>query len=160
MKRKLSGRDVFLLLTAFFVVIFAVNGIFIAQAVMTFRGEDQQDPYLQGIDFNRTLEREALQKSIGWRASIEGTRTNRGSAEIVVTLKDSRLEPVRHLLLQGMLRHPSDQHRDRAFTLSEISPGAYASRLNGIAAGAWDVVVLTPSKLTPPFEAERRLWLR
>ena len=159
MKRKLSGRDVLFLLAAFFVVIFAVNGVFIAQAVMTFRGEDQQDPYLQGIDYNRTLEREAIQNSIGWHASIGGTRTVQGAAEIIVTLKDSRLEPVRHLLLRGTLRHPSDQHRDRAFTLSEISPGAYASRLNGITAGAWDVVVLTASTKTP-FAAERRVWLR
>jgi nitrogen fixation protein FixH len=158
MRGQLTGGRVLLLLIAFFGVIFAVNGVFIAEAVGTFRGEDQQDPYLQGIDYNRTLARRAMQAKLGWRAMIDGQRDLRGLVTLTVNLHRPDGSPVEGLQLTGILRHPVDQNRDRALVFAELAPGRYETRLVHVTAGVWDAVV--HAKNGVPFEADRRLWMR
>ncbi|MEI7790042.1 MAG: FixH family protein, partial [Alphaproteobacteria bacterium] len=52
MIKTLTGRGVLLCLAGFFGLIFVTNAIFITEAVKTFRGEDEQLPYLQGVAYN------------------------------------------------------------------------------------------------------------
>ena len=70
MIKTLTGRGVLLCLAGFFGLIFVTNAIFITEAVKTFRGEDEQLPYLQGVAYNQTLEHRAQQARLGWQASI------------------------------------------------------------------------------------------
>ncbi|HEY1878254.1 MAG TPA: FixH family protein, partial [Rhizomicrobium sp.] len=66
MTGRLTGRGVLIWLFGFFAVIFAMNIYFIMVSSRTFRGEDEQKPYLQGVEFNQTLARRAEQESLGW----------------------------------------------------------------------------------------------
>jgi nitrogen fixation protein FixH len=158
MKGQLTGGRVLLLLVAFFGVVIAVNVAFIVEAVGTFRGEDQQDPYLQGIDYNRTIARRELQAKLGWRATIDGERDAEGVATLTVTLHRPDGTPINGLKLGGILRHPVDQHRDRVLVFAEAAPGRYETRVAHVTAGAWDAIVR--AKTGAPFEADRRLWMR
>ena len=67
---KLTGRGVLLILAGFFGVIILTNAIFITAAVRTFRGEDEAKPYLQGVEYNRTLVRRAEQVSHYMRENL------------------------------------------------------------------------------------------
>ena len=85
--RPLTGHGVLVWLAGFFGIVIATNAIFITEAVRTFRGEDEQKPYLQGVKYNQTLAHRAEQAKLGWRASIEARRLPAGQLEILVALR-------------------------------------------------------------------------
>lgn len=153
----LTGRSVLLWLTGFFGVIIATNTIFIIEAVKTFRGEDEQKPYLQGVEYNQTLARRAQQKELGWHASIDAHRLAQGQVEILVALRHRDGSPETGARLDGELRHPADENRDQPLRFSQISSGLYQATVEA-APGNWDVLVANSKGA--PFQATRRLWLR
>ena len=155
--KPLTGRAVLIWLTGFFGIIIATNTIFITEAVKTFRGEDEQKPYLQGVEYNQTLAHRAEQKRLGWRASIDARRLAAGQGEIQVELRHRDGSPETGARLAGELRHPADENRDRALRFSEISSGIYQATVQA-APGNWDVLVSNAQGA--PFQATRRLWLR
>jgi nitrogen fixation protein FixH len=159
MTRTLTGRGVLLWLTGFFGLIFATNAAFITVAVKTFRGEDEQLPYLQGVEYNDTLAHRALQKKLGWQATISAVRHPDGSVRVSVSLRqpDGKAPPAERL--SGELRHPSDENRDQALHLVSEGGGAYRADLPKVSPGIWDVVVKS-DKGDVPFEAIRRVLLK
>jgi len=157
MNRILTGRGVLLLLVGFFGVIFATNAIFITEAVKTFRGEDEEKPYLQGVAYNQTLEHRAQQARLGWQASIAARRQSSGRVGIILELLQRDGIPETRAVMTGELRHPADETRDRPLRFSEVSAGVYRAELTGVAPGNWDVLVANNGG--DPFQASRRLWL-
>jgi nitrogen fixation protein FixH len=163
--KPLTARKTLAIFVASFGVVFAVNGYMIAQAISTFRGEaastfrgeSESDEYLQGVNFNQTLARRAQQKAMGWQAAIGASREVSGAVRIVLDVKSRDGSPVEGLDIQGVLRHPSDAHRDRMLAFFEKGSGAYQSLLTQVAPGAWEVDVRSPNV---PFEASRTVWLR
>lgn len=159
MSGTLSGGRVLLWLCGFFGVVIAVNVCFIAVSSRTFRGEDEQKPYLQGVAYNDTLDRRARQAELGWTATISAARLPDGKVRIDIAMRDRQGRPVTESGLTGELRHPSDENRDQALRFAQAAPGDYQAMLAHVGPGAWDVVVQSGTPATP-FEASRRLWLR
>jgi nitrogen fixation protein FixH len=157
MKSRITGPRVLLMLVAFFGVIIAVNVVFIVEAVGTFSGEDKQDPYLQGIDYNHTIAEHEAQAKLGWRATIDAGRDGRGLATMAIAVRRDDGTPVTGLRLAGLLRHPADQHLDKPLTFAEAAPGRYVAQIARVRAGAWDAIIRAKGGV--PFEAARRLWL-
>lgn len=157
MNRVFTGRGMLLWLAGFFGIIFMTNAIFITAAVKTFRGEDEQYPYLQGVAYNQTLEHRAEQARIGWQASIVARRTASGRVSITVELHQRDGKPQTQAVMTGELRHPADEYRDRPLRFSEISAGVYQTELTSVAQGNWDVLVNNSG--AESFQASRRLWV-
>ncbi len=159
MTRTLTGRGVLLWLTGFFGLIFATNAAFITVAVKTFRGEDEQLPYLQGVEYNDTLAHRALQKKLGWQATISAVRHPDGSVRVGVSLRQPNGKAPPAERISGELRHPSDENRDQVLRLVSEGGGAYHADLPNVSRGIWDVV-LKSDKGNAPFEAVRRVLLK
>lgn len=157
MMRPLTGRGVLVWLAGFFGLIILTNVIFITEAVKTFRGEDEQKPYLQGVEYNQTLAERAEQVRLGWLASIDARRLTTGGVAILVNLRHKDGQPERGARLTGELRHPADENRDRALNFSQVAPGLYEAHVQA-APGNWDILVSNIQGA--PFQAVRRLWLR
>ena len=157
MAKEFTGRDLLYWLVLSFTVVIAVNVYFIVMSITTFRGEDVQKPYLQGVEYNRTLAERAEQEKLGWKATIGATRLTGGKVRVDVVLRQADGAPETQVALNGELRHPADETRDHTLRLQEIAAGQYSGVVSGVAAGAWDVVVSTPSGT--PFEASRRVWV-
>lgn len=158
MTHEMTGRQVLAWLIGFFALIMAVNTVFIVVSVKTFRGEDEQKPYLQGVEYNQTLALRAEQKKIGWHASVSASREPSGAVRISVSLNRANGAPEMQAMLNGELRHPADENKDRTFVLSQTGPGGYQAELSGVSAGTWDLIVTTRDPKLP-FEASRRLWV-
>lgn len=159
MKGPLTGRHVLACVVAFFLFIIAANVWFVSAAMRSFRGEDEQKPYLQGIAYNTTLAHRAEQAHKGWHATIAAERLRQGRVRVTVAIARPDGAPQAGEKLTGELRHPMDEHRDRPLRLMETAAGRYQAELSGVTAGTWDVVVTAaPGQI--PFEASRRLWLR
>ncbi len=159
MAKELTGRGTLMILLASFGIVFAVNGYMAAEAIQTFRGDDEDHAYLQGIDYNLTLDRRAAQRALGWQAAIGAKRDSSGVLHIALSMTGRNGQPLKHLSLDGLLRHPTDANRDRRLHLTETRDGFYSGALAQVTPGAWNLVVEDPSSKTP-FEAERSLWLR
>ncbi|HEY8254984.1 MAG TPA: FixH family protein [Rhizomicrobium sp.] len=157
MTRKLTGRGVLLVLAGFFGVIFATNAIFITTAVHTFRGEDEANPYLQGVEYNHTLARRAEQARLGWRASIGDRRLASGAILLTIDVSQPDGKAPKGLSLTGELRHPADEHRDRILHFAETVPGHFETQLRDVTPGRWEMVV--SNSRAEPFRTERRLWV-
>jgi len=153
----LTGRGVLMWLSSFFAVVIATNIYFITMSITTFRGEDEQKPYLQGIEYNDTLARRAEQARLAWHAEVSVTRLSSGHVRISVVLRDRRGAGL-SVPLSAELRHPSDENRDLVLHLNGISPGSYEADAGPVSRGRWDLIVNSASTKTP-FEARRRLWV-
>jgi nitrogen fixation protein FixH len=160
MSRTWNGYHVLATLLATFAVVLAVNVLFIVKAYTTFSGEDVQRPYLQGVEYNETLERRALQARLGWKATVEAVRTGPLSVRVVVHLSDRFGVPLSQASLHAYFKHPSDAGRDREINLHSAGAGVYEGVAGGVPSGAWDLDVAAQNAPTTPFEAGRRVWLR
>ena len=153
----LTGRGVLMWLSGFFAIVIATNVYFITMSISTFRGEDEQKPYLQGVEYNDTLARRAEQARLAWHAEVSATRLSSGHVRISVVLHD-RQGATLSVPLSAELRHPSDENRDLVLRLNAVSPGHYEADAGSISRGRWDLIVNSASTKTP-FEATRRLWV-
>lgn len=123
-EKQLTGRHVLLMVVAFFGVLILVNGIFISQAVGTFRGEDVERSYRQGLDYNDTLVARREQAALGWRAQVQQNDVT-GQADlrdIRVWLTDENGAALSLDHLDGYLRHPVDRALDIAVTFETSIP--------------------------------------
>jgi nitrogen fixation protein FixH len=140
-----------------FGVVFAVNGFFIARAIATYPGEDVQNPYLQGVDFNQTLQARAEQAAEGWQATIAAKRVAGGAVEVTIVVdKKAGVLPA-DFSLTGLLRHPSDEELDHPLSFAASGPNRFVGHITGVRRGAWDVQVKANGRVA--FEASRRVWL-
>lgn len=158
MIKSLSGKAVAGWLAGFFVIVIAMNAYFIAVSVKTFRGEDEQKPYLQGVAYNDTLARRAAQQALGLSATIGAVRQADGKLRIDLRIRQADGSAVAGLALSGELRHPSDETRDKPLRLDQMEPGRYVGLLSGVGTGMWDISVSSRDAHLP-FEAARRVWV-
>lgn len=129
----LSGRHVLIAMVAFFGVIFAVNGVLLWQAVATHSGLVASEPYRKGLGYNRRIEADERQQSLGWTTLATVERSH----GVSITLLDRLGEPVTGLQLVGTIGRPSTGHRDLALRFFEQAPGRYVAPVSGLDAGAW-----------------------
>ncbi|MFT3728128.1 MAG: FixH family protein [Terricaulis sp.] len=135
---ELRGWHVLVWLLVFFGVIISVNVYFAFAAVGTFPGEDVTHPYIQGLEYNRTLAEHRAQQAQGWRVDAGFAQSPRG-AQLQINLHDRNGAPIRGASLNGVLRWPTDSHRDRQLAFHEQTNGLYVADLNGLSEGDWDL---------------------
>ena len=157
--RELKGWHVLVMMLGFFGVIIGVNTVFVTYALSTFAGEDEKQPYLKGLAYNRALEARAAQDALGWSAEIDTMRAEGGATIIRVRLATSEAKPLVALDVTARLRHPVNSYLDRTVKLTASGDGAYEARVPGLVRGQWDVVAETKSSEGTGFTATRRVLL-
>ena len=153
----LRGWHVLAGLLAFFATVIAVNVYFAFAAVGTFPGEDVTHPYIQGLEYNRTLSEHRAQQAQGWRVAA-GFEPAANGAMLAIELRRRDGVPLAGARVDGTLRWPADSHRDRALTFRESAPGRYVTDLSGLAEGDWDLraTATAPDRHSLDFEADLR----
>lgn len=133
---KLRGWHVLAMLIGFFGVIFAVNGVFVFQALKSFPGEDVRKSYVQGINYNETLEERRAQAALGWRAAI-------GIDEELLVVELTREDggQLTGKAMIGELRRTIDDEDDRAVVFRSVGAGRYVAEVGALAPGEWRIRV-------------------
>ncbi|MBR9826140.1 MAG: FixH family protein [Alphaproteobacteria bacterium] len=150
--RPLTGWHVLALMVAFFAVTIGVNATFITLAMRTHPGEDVPRSYMQGVNYNDTLERRRQQEELGWQA-----RFNTLDGELLIEVRDRSDAAVSGLMLEGLLVHSADTTMDAELEFVERRSGVYVAALPDAAEGQWRVRAHNAGEL--PFELEQDLWL-
>lgn len=147
----LNGWHVLAAFVAFFGLIFAVNGLFMYQAIHTFPGQTVDNPYEAGLEYNRTLAQAAAEARLGWKAQV-----GQSGETIRLIVQDSAGRPVEGLTVSGKIERPATEQGRRMIQLKEVSAGSYQVALSDMT-GAWDFSATARDKAGHVFEAHRRL---
>lgn len=153
-EKKLTGWQVLLIFLGFFGVIFAVNGVFLYNAITSFPGEDVEKSYLQGLNYNQTLDARAAQAELGWQAQagIE-------SGKMVFMLQDATGQDLSGYPVIVEARRLTSDAEDQVLTLKSIGAGEYQASVDALTSGQWrmDITVLDFDAETTVFQARKDL---
>ncbi len=135
---RITGRHVLFTLLGFFLVILAVNMIFLNFAVRTFPGEKEKKSYLQGLNYNDRLASRAAQDALGWSAAIEEAVLTDGTMHLAITMKTRSGAPVNGLAMSAVLSRPADDAQDQPVAFNAIGGGRYETAAPA-GPGAWNL---------------------
>ncbi|HWV82104.1 MAG TPA: FixH family protein [Hyphomicrobiaceae bacterium] len=155
----LKGRHVLMAFLGFFLVVFAVNGVFLYSAISTYTGIVAVEPYRKGLNYNQRIAADEAQKAQGWHDALEVTR----SGQVTLRLTNRLGVPVEGLAVTGTFGRPSTAQHDVKLELTELQPGTYSAQMAPPEAGAW-MVALEARPLAAPaeiaYQLRKRLWLK
>lgn len=157
--KKIEGRHVLMALSAFFGMMFIVNGILTYYAVGTFNGFETTDAYRKGLSYNDRIALDTAQALNGWQPVV---RYEGEKQKLIVEMLDAHGRGVAGLAISGEIRRPVTDNEDRKITLHEIAPARYAAPLK-LSAGQW----IFSARISRPgaqdeaaFRFKQRLWVK
>lgn len=150
----LRGVHVLLIMLAFFGLMFAVNGVFLYHAITSFPGEDVKKSYLQGLNYNETLEARSAQAARGWQAEA-----GLSDGELVFRLADQAGAPLSGYPAVAHARRLATNADDLILTLQPGLSGEYRSAVSHLAPGIWrlDIRILDRAAETTLFTARKEV---
>lgn len=157
--RPFTGYHVLAALVAFFLVIFAVNGVMIYKAETTFGGLDTQDAYRKGLTYNDRIAAAEEQARLGWQDRTDFIAETRS---IRVALTDRAGEAVPGLNVSAKLQRPTTSQFDHEISLSPTGANTYEASVADLEPGWWTVNIRAQrgSEGEALYEARRRLWIK
>jgi nitrogen fixation protein FixH len=156
-KRNLTGRHVLILVLTFFGAVFAVNGVFLYQALSSYTGVVAQEPYRKGLKYNERIAAAERQESLGWSAGLELEQG--GRLALALSGKDGK--PVTGLRVTGVIGRASSSRHDAALAFTEEEAGVYVAAVGELAPGSWVASVeATASGTDRPADGDRKVLYR
>ena len=137
----LTGRKVFFILACFFGTIASADAVLVVSAVRTWSGTEATSAYKAGQLYNSELALARSQDARGWNLSLKTEREPDGAVRLAAELRDAGGKTLGGRTLTAVLQRPTDQRGDRKAALVEGAAGSYATVLEDVAPGQWDIVV-------------------
>jgi nitrogen fixation protein FixH len=157
----LTGRTVLVVIVCFFVVVFAVNGVFLFLALSTNTGVVAVEPYRKGLKYNDRVAAEQRQRDLGWTSDI---LIAADETTLVATIRDRDGNGVHGLTAAAKIGRAATDREDVEAKLIETTPGRYEAKLllSGTGSYVANLEVMDPSTAAPAvaYRARRRIWLK
>ena len=151
-----TGGHFLVCMVVFFAIDIAINVGFIVRSVQTFPGEVAADPYEAGVEYDKTLAREAVERKLGWQATVGDTVATAKGESIEVRWTDQTGRPLSGLAVTGLLRRPATEQQNTSLRFIQTGPGVYRA-VARVAPGAWDLDVTAANGRGDQRTAGRRL---
>lgn len=155
---RITGRHVLFAMVGFFLIIIAVNTVFITLAVQSFPGEQEEKSYLQGLNFNDRLAAREAQDALGWSVDIDKAELAADAAIIELSFKSREERPIYDLDIEGMLSQPADNDRDQALVFTPSGPGRFEAQAKNVTPGVWILNARAVSSRNETFEFTTKLY--
>ena len=139
--KPLTGRMVLVMLVAFFVVVFGVNGLMMTLAVQTLPGTEVDSAYSASLAYEKEIGAAHDQDARAWKVNAHIQRSADGGATVQVEARDNHGVPMSGLTFQGRFERPADRRSDQPVGLTEVGGGIYRGSAAPIAPGQWDLVL-------------------
>lgn len=141
-----TGRPFFRLepwptaIVLFFVVVVAVNVVFIRLSMTSWTGVVTEGAYDKGVAFNKVLQAQKVQDALGWRVTLDDSALLAGADGVLrLEVLDRQGGAVAAARVTGQLVRPIQQGNDLTFTMTESRPGHYEAPLHIALPGVWDL---------------------
>lgn len=154
---QLTGRHVLAMFVAFFGVVFAVNGYFLAHAISTYTGVVSLEPYRKGLAYNERIAANERQTALGWTDQV---RIEEGGV-LALTISTATGGAVSGLHVTAQVGRPSTAVVDRTVRFIDQGRGRYVADTGLLEPGNWIVAVEargSAADAEPKYRARRRLW--
>ncbi|MCK5574981.1 MAG: FixH family protein [Sphingomonadales bacterium] len=125
----------------FFVVLFAVNIVFVTLAYDSYSGLADEDPYGRGVAYNKNLAAEEAQMAMGWAVRLEKTRDDAGGLLRLHTAGQDGTPLARAGVIAKLYR-PVIEGMDQNLTFADMGQGVFEARLDDVPKGNWELRVL------------------
>ncbi|MEM9619704.1 MAG: FixH family protein [Pseudomonadota bacterium] len=155
---RITGRHVLFGMIGFFLVIIAVNIVFLTLAVQSFPGEQEKKSYLQGLNFNDRLAAREAQAALGWTVNIDKAELAAEAATIELSFETREERPIFDLDIDGVLSQPADNDRDQSIVFSASGPGRFEAQADNITPGVWVLNARAVSSQNETFEFTTKLY--
>ncbi|MBE7636668.1 hypothetical protein GUA87_07400 [Sneathiella sp. P13V-1] len=160
MEKKLEGKHVFMILLAFFGVMFAVNGVFVYVALTSFSGVTEKDAYVKGLNYNRAIEENLEQRARNWLVLLDTENLGQSSSILTLSAKDRNGEDLFFDDVTMVLKRPAQEDLDFEVTLTKEAE-KFVATVEFPLPGQWDVIVLANGAgYDKPYRLEKRLWVK
>jgi nitrogen fixation protein FixH len=129
-----------------FLVVLAVNLVFMTSAVRTFSGLETEHAYDKGLAYNEVLAKARAQDHLGWTVEAQLMPRDDGAldshnADVLVTFIDKAGKPVTGLSVVAELVRPTKTGYDQTIDLAEQGEGRYVAMAKLPLAGQWEMHV-------------------
>lgn len=131
--REITGTHVLIAMLCFFGVVFAVNGIFLYQAIGSYTGLVANEPYRKGLAYNERIAAASAQAARGWSHNVVLDQTGRVELRVV----DPDGGAVSNLVWDVEIGRPTTDAHDRHLRLVETEVGTYAGSVGAVEHGMW-----------------------
>jgi nitrogen fixation protein FixH len=159
--KPLTGRTVLVTIIGFFVVVFAVNGVFLFLALSTNTGIVAVEPYRKGLKYNERIAAEERQLKLGWKSEIS---IDASGGSLVAVISDRDGNGVSGLVANVKVGRAATDREDIGATLTETTPGRYEAKHLFHEPGGYiaNLEVSDPNSADHGvvYRARRRLWLK
>ncbi|KWV54633.1 nitrogen fixation protein FixH [Bradyrhizobium macuxiense] len=139
--RPITGRFVLVTTIAFFAVVIGVNMVMVRFAITTLPGTEVDSAYSASLAYQREIVAARQQNERDWQVQAHIDRRPDGAAAILLEVRDHAGAPLTGMNFLARLERPIDRRADRAIEVSEAGVGSYRGRVDGVAAGQWDLVI-------------------
>ncbi|MAN61615.1 MAG: hypothetical protein CMI60_06680 [Parvibaculum sp.] len=158
-----TGRRILIGLSAFFLSVFAANGIMVFYALSTFDGVETDNAYRKGRAYNHVLEADAAQNALGWTTAIEimSSRSPGGVSvytTVIVTTTDGQAAPLVNPTLTFW--RPTVQGMDVEAVVTAAGDGTYQSVAQLQRPGNWIVRLNAETTDGRPYVYEERQFIQ
>lgn len=122
----------------FFLVVAAVNAVFVYKALTTHQGVIVENAYEKGLEYNDSIAAYEAQKQLGWNANI-----SHKNGAVIFTLSDETGEAISGADARAYFKRPTVKGMDFDVALTQIAPGKYSADIASVNQGLWKVTVST-----------------
>lgn len=136
---------------AFFVVLAAMDGVFVYLATSSHTGVVTDQAYERGLAYNETIAAAEKSADLNWQADIKLVST-----DLVLRLADADGAPIDGADVNAMIMRPTQEGYDIELKLSQTASGTYTVPVIFPLDGQWDVRVFVEWKLQQ-FQQGKRL---
>ncbi|MDH3974297.1 MAG: FixH family protein [Deltaproteobacteria bacterium] len=146
---------------AMVIVIITANMTMVVIASKTSSGLVVEDYYEKGKNYQKSIEKLAREKALGWKASlvVPGNAAVNSLSTFVLNAKDSTGAP---LLAEEVTIHafrPSDAEADFQIPMTSEGGGDYSGKITFLLPGHWDIVV-SLKRGNDEFEVVERIFVK
>jgi nitrogen fixation protein FixH len=157
--RELTGAMVLAIFSAFFLVVFAMNGVMVRYAVTTFGGVEVASAYRAGLDFNREAAAADAQARLGWTVEGNIQRAADGTAVLILAVRGRDGRRLAVDVREAQLNRPADRRMDKAFSVRAVGD-ELVGEARDVAPGQWDFVLTLADRDGALFKSRNRVVLK
>jgi nitrogen fixation protein FixH len=138
-----SRRDAWIpwLFVAFFLLVFAANGVMLLIAFGSWTGVSDHDAYQRGLAYNEEIEAARAQEALGWQGDLVFGEGETHGARVEFTLRDAARDPLDGAVVRARVMRPTHQGYDFDVAFRPRGDGRYVAELELPLPGQWEVRV-------------------
>lgn len=119
-----------------FLIVFAVNGVFVYVAVNSNSGVVTENAYEKGLNYNQTIDLAKAQEALGWVGGIQY-----GNGLLSFHLRDKEQVPLSGAKVVAYISRPIESGYESEVILPETAVGVYIEKISFPQKGQWDIIV-------------------